>query len=54
MTDPTVNGLLLAAVTSLGGVVAYLWKQLSAHYSELKEQHNECVEDREKLWKAMY
>lgn len=54
MTDPTVNGLLLAAVTSLGGVVAYLWKQLSAHYNELKEQHRECVEDREKLWKAMY
>ena len=54
MTDPTVNGLLLAAVTSLGGVVAYLWKQLSAHYNELKEQHKECVDDRERLWKAMY
>ena len=54
MTDPTVNGLLLAGITSLGGVVAYLWKQLSSHYSELKAEHRECVEDRQKLWKAMY
>ena len=54
MTDPTVNGLLLAGITSLGGVVAYLWKQLSSHYSELKAEHRECVEDRQKLWKALY
>ncbi len=54
MADPTVNGLLIAAVTSLAGVVTYLWKQLSTHYSELKAEHRECVEDRERLWKAMY
>ena len=54
MGDPTVNGLLIAAVTSLAGVVTYLWKQLSTHYKELKAEHRECVEDREKLWKAMY
>ena len=54
MGDPTVNGLLIAAVTSLAGVVTYLWKQLSNHYIELKAEHRECVEDREKLWKAMY
>ena len=54
MADPTVNGLLLAGITSLGGVVAYLWTQLSAHYAELKAEHRECVEDRERLWKAMY
>lgn len=54
MTDPTVNGLLIAGITSLAGVVAFLWKQLSSHYAELKEEHRECVEDRQKLWKAMY
>ncbi len=54
MTDPTVNGLLIAGITSLGGVVAYLWKQLSSHYTELKQEHRECVEDRQELWKALY
>ncbi len=54
MADPTVNGLLIAAVTSLAGVVTYLWKQLSTHYSELKAEHRECVDDRQRLWKAMY
>jgi hypothetical protein len=54
MADPTVNGLLIAAVTSLAGVVTYLWKQLSNHYAELKAEHHECVDDREKLWKALY
>ncbi len=54
MSDPTVNGLLIAAVTSLAGVVTYLWKQLSSHYAELKVSHEECVNDRQKLWKALY
>lgn len=54
MAEPTTSGLLIAAVTTLAGVVTYLWKQLTSHYSELKEEHRECVEDRERLWKAMY
>ncbi len=54
MAEPTTNGLLIAAITTLAGVVTYLWKQLSSHYSELKSEHRECVEDRERLWKAMY
>ena len=54
MAEPTTSGLLIAAVTTLAGVVTYLWKQLPSHYAELKEEHRECVEDRERLWKAMY
>jgi len=54
MTEPTTNGLLIAAITTLAGVVTYLWKQLSSHYAELKAEHRECVDDRERLWKAMY
>jgi hypothetical protein len=54
MAEPTTSGLLIAAVTTLAGVVTYLWKQLTSHYAELKEEHRECVEDRERLWKAMY
>ena len=38
----------------MAGVVTYLWKQHSDHYKELKENHDECVDDRQKLWKAMY
>jgi hypothetical protein len=54
MTDPTVNGLLIAAITTLGSVVAFLWKQLSDHYKELRSDRDECVEDRQRLWKALY
>jgi hypothetical protein len=54
MAEPTTSGLLIAAITTLAGVVTYLWKQLSSHYAELKAEHRECVEDRERLWKAMY
>ena len=54
MAEPTTNGLLIAAITTLAGVVTYLWKQLSSHYAELKAEHKECVDDRERLWKAMY
>lgn len=54
MAEPTVSGLLITAITTLSGVVTYLWKQHSDHYKELKENHDDCVNDRERLWKAMY
>ena len=54
MTDPTVNGLLLAAITTLAGVVTYLWKQLTDNYKEIKVKADECEEDRQRLWRAMY
>jgi len=43
MSDPTTNGMLIAAITALAGVVTFLWKQL---YSN----HIECKEDRKALW----
>jgi hypothetical protein len=54
MAEPTVSGLLVTAITTLAGVVTYLWKQNSDHYKELKSDHDECVSDRQKLWKALY
>jgi len=54
MTDPTVNGLLLTAITTLAGLVTYLWKQNMDHYKELRVDRDECIEDRERLWKALY
>jgi hypothetical protein len=61
MSDPTVSGLLITAVTSLGGVVVFLWKQISDSHKEsklrLKEseaRHDECDDDRRKLWQALY
>lgn len=61
METATVPGLLLGAVTSLAGVVVFLWKQLSDHnkeqketYKELQARHDECDDDRRKLWKALY
>jgi hypothetical protein len=65
MTDPTVNGILLSGITALAGVVTYLWRQITSHYAELKDAHqkqyqelkadrDECIKDREELWKALY
>ena len=50
MTEPTINGLLIAAITTLGGVVGYLWKQLSAQYKEIQDRSQDCDDDRRNLW----
>ena len=51
MNDLTMNGMLFAAIGTLGSVVAFLYKQLSANYGNIQKLHNECMEDRELLWK---
>jgi len=50
MIDPTVSGLLIAAVTALAGVVTFLWKQISEHHKHALASKAECEEDRERLW----
>jgi hypothetical protein len=52
--DPTVSGLLIAAVTSMAGVITYLWKQLTNQFNSLQKRSDECDEDRKELWKALY
>ena len=52
--EPTVNGLLIAAVTSLAGVVAFLWKQVNDNCKGIQEKLADCEEDREELWKTLY
>lgn len=49
--DTTV---LLGAISALGGVVTFLWRQIMTHYNETKQARDECDEDRKKLWKALY
>ena len=51
MNDMTMNGMLLSAIGTLGGIVAYLWKQLTTNYNEIKIKSIECEEDRKELWK---
>jgi len=46
-TDTTI---LLGAISALGGVVTFLWRQIMTHYSETKQAREECDEDRKKLW----
>ena len=46
-TDTTI---LLGAISALGGVVTFLWRQIMTHYNETKQARDECEEDRERLW----
>ncbi len=46
--------ILLGAISALGGVVTFLWRQIMTHYNETKQARDECEEDRQKLWKALY
>jgi hypothetical protein len=46
--------ILLGAISALGGVVTFLWRQIMTHYNETKQARDECEEDRKKLWRAMY
>jgi hypothetical protein len=46
--------ILLGAISALGGVVTFLWRQIMNHYNETKKARDECDEDRKKLWKALY
>ena len=54
MNEPTVNGLLIAAVTGLAGVVTFLWKQISDNHKSIVTKLTDCEEDREELWKTLY
>lgn len=54
MTDPTVNSMLISAVVSLAGVVAFLYKQQQERYKTMEERAEECDDDRRKLWMAVY
>ena len=53
MEEPTVNGLLIAAVTGLG-VVTFLHKQQQNRFNDMVQRHDECDYYRRKLWKALY
>ena len=53
MNDLTMNGMLIAAIGTLGSVVAYLWKQLTANYSEVKADNKLCEDDRRRLWEQV-
>ena len=54
MEEPTVNGLLIAAVTGLAGCVTFLYKQQQNRFNDMVTRHDECDDDRRKLWKALY
>ncbi len=45
--------ILLGAISALGGVVTFLWRQIMTHYNETKQARDECEKDREELWRAL-
>ncbi len=50
MVELTSNGMLVAAITSLSGVVAYLWRQQAKTHETTYINWLECMQDREELW----
>ena len=46
----TVVPLLLTAITTLGGVIAFLYKQQSETNKHQAKKLDDCEQDREKLW----
>ena len=51
--DPTIVTILLSAIGALASSVAFLWKQTSEHFKEIKDKLADCEDDREDLWKAL-
>jgi hypothetical protein len=49
----TLETALLTGIGALSGVVTYLWKFVKEQIQELREDRDECIEDRDVLWKAL-
>lgn len=49
----TLEAALLSGIGALSGVVTYLWKFVMEQIRELKEDRDECIEDRDTMWKAL-
>lgn len=49
--DLSLIGALGVAVSTLGGVVAYMGRWFVKQFDELKKEVIECRRDRENLWK---
>ncbi len=49
----TLETALLTGIGALSGVVTYLWKFVVEQIRELREDRDECIEDRDVLWKAL-
>lgn len=45
--------MLLAAIASLAGVVAFLFGLFRLEFKEVKKKLKECEVDREKLWEHL-
>lgn len=46
--------LLLAGITTLGGVIAYLFRQVQTDMNTMKKDIEACEADRLKLWERLF
>jgi len=51
--DPTIVSILITAVSTLAGVVAYLWRTFLKTIDDLNQRAKDCEDDREQLWNAL-
>ena len=47
------DGVFMAAITALAGVVAFLWKRIDSTNEQTRKDLKECQDDRERLWKEI-
>ncbi len=51
--DPTTLGVLVTALTAMGGAIGVLWRQIMKHLHGVEERLSRCENDRVELWKQL-
>ena len=46
--------ILLGAISTLAGVITFLWKQVSDNHKAVYTKLTDCEDDREELWRTLY
>lgn len=53
MTEQTILTVVSAVVASMGGVIAFLYRQISEQAKAVQEKLTDCEDDREDLWRFL-
>ncbi len=51
--DPTTLGVLVTALTSMGGAIGVLWRHITKHIASIETKLQRCEDDRADLWRFL-
>lgn len=51
--DPTTLGVLVTALTAMGGAIGVLWRQIQKHLAMIETKLKDCEDDRLALWRQL-